>query len=112
MVGGPGGGGQVEGAGCNQRRVVNGRRIVDFAIALDSWDFGGLQALGMEDNATRFRNEFRDLYNVAFPVKEDERKQKEREKPWLDDPEFKVIVREKGSCTPGRSRDRNRRGTG
>jgi hypothetical protein len=36
------------------------------------------------------------LYNVAFPVKEDKRKQKDREKPWLDDPEFKDIVREKG----------------
>jgi hypothetical protein len=48
------------------------------------------------DNAARFRNEFRDMYNVAFPVKEDKRKQKDRKKPWLDDPEFKVIVRKKG----------------
>jgi hypothetical protein len=94
MVGGPGGGGQVEGAGCNQRRAVNERRMVDFAIALDSWDFRELWALGVEDNAARFRNEFRDLYNVAFPVKEDKRKQKDREKLWLDDPKF--IVREKG----------------
>jgi hypothetical protein len=96
MVGGPGGGEQVEGAGCNQRRAVNETRMVDFAIALDSWDLRELRALGVEDNAARFRNEFRDLYNVAFPVKEDKRKQKDREKPWLDEPEFKVIVREKG----------------
>jgi hypothetical protein len=86
----------VEGAGCNQRRVVNERRMVDFLIALDSWDFRELRALGVEDNAAWFRNEFRDLYNVAFPVREDKKKQKDREKPWLDDPEFKVIVREKG----------------
>jgi hypothetical protein len=96
MVGGPGGSGQVEGAGCNQRRAVNERRMVDFVIALDSWDFRELRAFGVEDNAARFRNEFRELYNVAFPVKEDKKKQKDREKPWLDDPEFKVIVREKG----------------
>jgi hypothetical protein len=96
MVRGPGGGGQLEGAGCNPRRAVNEKRMVDFAIALDSWDFRELRALGVEDNAARFRNEFRDLYNVAFPVKEDKRKQKDRVKPWLDDPEFKVIVKEKG----------------
>jgi hypothetical protein len=42
MVGGPGGGGQVEGAGCNQRRAVNERRMMDFVIALESWDFGEL----------------------------------------------------------------------
>jgi hypothetical protein len=76
MVGGPGGGGQVEGAGCNQRRAVNKRRMVDFAVALDPWDFRELRALGVEDNAARFRNEFQDLYNVAFPVKEDKKKPK------------------------------------
>jgi hypothetical protein len=60
MVGGPGRGGQVEGAECNQR-AVNKRRMVDFAVALDSWDFRELRALGVEDNAARFRNELRDL---------------------------------------------------
>jgi hypothetical protein len=95
MVGGPGGSGQVEGAGCNQRRAVNERRMVDFVIALDSWDFREPRALDVEDNAARFRKEFQDLYNVAFPVKEDKRRWKDREKLWLDDPGFKVIVREK-----------------
>jgi hypothetical protein len=33
---------------------------------------------------------------LTNPVVEDKRKRKDREKPWLDDPEFKVIVREKG----------------
>jgi hypothetical protein len=112
MVRGPGGDGQVEGAGRNQRRAVNERRMVEFAIALDSWDFRELRALGEEDNAARFRNKFRDMYNVAFPVVEDKRRQKDREKPWLDDPEFKVIIGRRMSCTPGRSRDRNGRGTG
>jgi predicted RNA-binding protein with EMAP domain len=36
------------------------------------------------------------MYNVAFPVVENKKKQKDRDKPWLDDPEFKVIVKEKG----------------
>jgi hypothetical protein len=57
--------------------------MADFAIALDSWDFRELRALGVVDNVARFRNEFRDLYNAVFPVK---RKQKDREKPWLDAP--------------------------
>jgi hypothetical protein len=68
------GGGQVEGAGRNQRWAVYDRRMVDFAIALDSWDFRELLALGAEDNAARFRNKFRDMYNMAFPVKDDKRK--------------------------------------
>jgi hypothetical protein len=78
MVRGPGGGGQVEGAGRDQRRMVNKRRMVDFAIALDSWDFMELRALGTVDNAARFRNKFRDMYNVAFPVVEDRKKRKDR----------------------------------
>jgi hypothetical protein len=62
MVGVPEGGGQVEGKGRNQRRAVKERRMVDFVIALDSWDFRELRALGTVDNAARFRNEFRDMY--------------------------------------------------
>jgi hypothetical protein len=84
MVRGRGGDGQVEGVGHNQRRAVNESRMVDFAIALDSWGFRELRALGAEDNAARFRNEFRDMYNVAFPVRENKKKKKDREKPWLD----------------------------
>jgi hypothetical protein len=98
MVGGPGGGGQVEGAGRNQRRAVNESRMVDFAIALDLWDFRELRALGVEGNAAQFRNKFRYIYNVAFPVREDKKKKKDSEKPWLDDPGFKVIVRGKGGA--------------
>jgi hypothetical protein len=44
-------------------------------------DFRELRALTVEDNAAQFRNEFRDMYNVAFPVVEDKKKQKERDKP-------------------------------
>jgi hypothetical protein len=65
----------VEGAGRNQRRAVNERRMVNFAIALDLWDFRERRAFGTVDNVARFRNELRDMYNVAFPVKKDKRKQ-------------------------------------
>jgi hypothetical protein len=47
--------------------------MVDFVIALDSWDFRELHALSMEDNVAQFWYEFRDMYNVAFPVVEDKR---------------------------------------
>jgi hypothetical protein len=46
----------------------------------------------MMDNGTQFQKTFRDMYNVAFAV--ERRKQKDFKKLWLDDPEFKVIVRE------------------
>ena len=79
-------------------------------IALDSWDFRELRALDVEDNAARFRNEFRDLYNVAFPVTEDKRGQKDREKPWLDDPQFKAMVREKGELFSRKVKGREQEG--
>jgi hypothetical protein len=50
------------------------------------------------------------MYNVAFPVVEDRRKQKDREKPWLDDPEFKVIVREKGELYTRKVKRQEREG--
>jgi hypothetical protein len=53
-------------------------------------------AMGVEDNVAHFRNMFRDIYNEVFPLTEDEKKPKDREKPWLDDPQFKAMVREKG----------------
>jgi hypothetical protein len=110
MVRGPDGAGQVEGAGRNQRRAVNKSRMVDFAMALDSWDFKELRALGVEDNVAWFWTEFRDMYNVAFPVREDRKKNKDREKPWLDDPGFKVIVREKGELYPRKVKGQEREG--
>ena len=44
----------------------------------------------------RFRNEFRDLYDEAFPWAEDRRSKRDEEKPWLDDVELKALVKEKG----------------
>ena len=38
-----------------------------------------------EGNMVRFRNAFRDMYDVAFPWKERKKKKKDRKKPWLDD---------------------------
>jgi hypothetical protein len=85
--------------------------MADFSLILESWDWRELRVVGVEDNVARFRNEFRDVYNEVFPLTEDKRKQKDKEKPWLDDPQFKVMVREKGSCSQGRSRGGNRRET-
>jgi|TARA_B110001454_G_scaffold71153_1_gene69201 hypothetical protein len=36
----------------------------------------------------RFQNELGDISNEAFPLSEDKRKQKDRKKSWLDDPQF------------------------
>ena len=35
------------------------------------------------------------MYDPAFPLVEDRRKRKDVEKPWLDDVDFKELVREK-----------------
>jgi hypothetical protein len=48
-----------------------------------------------EGNVACFRNELGDLYNETFPLTEDKRSQKDREMPWIDDPQFKEMVKEK-----------------
>jgi hypothetical protein len=48
--------------------------------------------------------------DVDFPVKEDIRKEKDREKPWLNDPEVKVIVREKGELYSRKVKGQEREG--
>ena len=58
-------------------------------------DFREVRALGVEGNVARFRNEFRDLYDAAFPVARGKKSRRDVEKPWLDEPEFKELVREK-----------------
>ena len=78
------------------RRAVNGGRIARFAERLGGWSFDEVRALGAEANVGRFRNEFRDMYDEAFPWVEDKRARKDEEKPWLDDGDFKELVREKG----------------
>ena len=54
-----------------------------------------VRALGVEENVARFRNSFRDLYNESFPWVEVKRRKRDEEKPWLDDLEFKELVKEK-----------------
>ena len=71
-------------------------RVRRFAEVLDGWVFDEVRALGVEANVGRFRNEFRDLYDEAFPWVEDKRSRRDVEKPWLDDPGFKELVGEKG----------------
>ena len=53
-----------------RRRLVNERRIGKFKEELEGWSYEVERALGVEGNAARFRNEFRDMYDAAFPWKE------------------------------------------
>ena len=78
------------------KRVVNERRIVSFAEDLEGWCFDVQHSLGPEGNVAQFRNSFRDMYNLAFPVVRKKGSKKDVEKPWLDDDEFKALVAEKG----------------
>ena len=75
---------------------MNEAKIGRFAERLEAWSFDEERALGVEGNVARFRNAFRDLYDESFPWAEDRRIKRDEEKPWLDDGEFKGLVREKG----------------
>ena len=79
-----------------RRRLINEGRVRRFAERLEAWSFDEVRALGVEANVGRFRNEFRDMYDEAFPWVEEKRKRKDVEKPWLDNLEFKGLVEEKG----------------
>ena len=76
-------------------RLVNGGRISRFAEDLQAWSFDEVRAIGAEANVAKFRNEFRDLYDSAFPWVKNKRKKKDIEKPWLDDVNFKTLISEK-----------------
>ena len=60
----------------------------------------------MEKNAAHFRNEFRDLYYGSFPKVDRKRGRRDVEKPWLDDPDFKQLVEEKGDLYSRKLRGR------
>ena len=93
-------GGERDGAraqeGSRRRRLVNEARIGRFAERLEAWSFDEERALGIVANVARFRNSFRDMYDESFPWVEDKKRRKDEEKPWLDDAEFKGLVKEKG----------------
>ena len=76
-------------------RLVNEGRISRFAHDLESWTFEETRALGVEYNVARFRNEFRDLYDSAFPWVKNKKRGRDIEKPWLDNCELKTLVAEK-----------------
>ena len=80
----------------SKKRLVNEGRISRFAGVLRGWCFDVQSSLGPEGNVARFRNEFRDMYNTAFPLVDKKVGKKDIEKPWLDDDEFKALVVEKG----------------
>ena len=80
----------------SKKRLVNERRIAGFADQLNTWCFDEIRAQGIEANVARFRNEFRDMYDTAFPWVDVKKKKRDHEKPWLDDIEFKDLVQEKG----------------
>ena len=97
FVGGMGrDGGVGNGEGGAPRRVVTGARIRQFARKLEEWDWREVRAMGVGDNMARFRNGFRDMYDGSFPVARGKKRRVDEEKPWLDDPGFKELVREKG----------------
>ena len=85
-----------QGASQGRHRVVNEARILRFADALSEWTFDEARAMGVEANVAMFRNEFRDLYDKAFPWAKNKNNKKDEEKPWLNNQEFKELVREKG----------------
>jgi hypothetical protein len=49
----------------------------------EAWSNIEVRSMFVEGN---IRNKLWDIYNEAFPLTEDKRKQKEREKSWLDNP--------------------------
>ena len=53
---------------------MNERRIGKFAEELGGWSYDVERALAVEGNAERFRNEFRDMYDAAFPWVEGKRR--------------------------------------
>ena len=77
-------------------RVVNERRIAQFREKLQAWSFDESRALGVEANIAKFRNEFRDMYDLSFPWAKNKKRARDEEKPWLDDEGFKRLVKEKG----------------
>ena len=89
-----------------RRRLVNGARIARFAERLGAWSFDEERVLGVEGNVARFRNAFRDMYDETFPWVQDKRRRVDEEKPWLDDVEFKGLVKEKGDLYSRKIRGR------
>ena len=77
------------------RRKVTEARIRRFAEEIEGWVFDEVRAQGVEANVGRFRNEFRDMYDTAFPWVKSKKRKIDIEKPWLDDPEFKELLQEK-----------------
>ena len=59
-------------------RVVNEARILRFAEDLGEWTFDEARAMGVEANVAKFRNEFRDLYDTAFPWAKNKKVEKMR----------------------------------
>ena len=75
---------------------MSDRLIEQFRARLRAWDFDEVRAMGVEANVANFRNGLRDIYDDSFPWVKDKKKRKDEVKPWLDNADFKVLVREKG----------------
>ena len=86
---------EESGGGASKGRRVNESRIGRFKEELGAWSFDVARAMGVEGNVAKFRNEFRDMYDAAFPWADRRKGRKDREKPWLDDEGFKELLREK-----------------
>ena len=70
--------------------MVNEGRIHRFGEDLKAWSFEVIRALGTEANVGRFRNEFRDICDSAFPWAMNEKTKRDEEKPWLEDMGLKL----------------------
>ena len=78
-----------------KKRLVNDHRMRKFAERLEAWSFDEVRAQGVKANVATFRNEFRDMYDEAFPWVDKRKNKRDAEKPWLDDDDFKELVAEK-----------------
>ena len=78
-----------------QRRKVTEHRIAKFAEQLKAWSYDEERAKGIDYNVAKFRNQFRDMYNENFPQVESKKRARDREKPWLDNDEFKSLIEKK-----------------
>ena len=96
FVGGVGGVREEEGGCFGQKWLVNQERVRAFVWKLAEWEWRALRSLSAEENAARFRNELWDLHYGSFPVVNHRKGRRDVEKPWLDDPDFKQLVVEKG----------------
>jgi hypothetical protein len=66
------------------RHQMGGQNKINFREMLKGWDYAPRGDTAM-DESDRFRNEFRDIYNVCFPLVRKRVRKIDLLKPWLCD---------------------------